>query len=459
MNKRHIIIFGLVLLCLTGCVGLSTLKFTPSPPSPSKYILPSVTLTVLPLPSVTGIPTRTQSPTAFPSTLTPTIINTPTVPPEARLKFNCLEVLPRMPEDERVEGILILSPQIIYPFTPTDPQDPVVFLNLEDGSKQFLYQNGYERVFHFLASPDRTHVAYRRWILNEENEVTENSLIIADNAGQIIASVPFQEDHWSVYRWIDNQTLAIRWREEDRSTSAGLDIIWLNPFTGNEEFITTPTKFPSDLYIDAGLLTWEFPLVYDAKLHLLAYPGYTESYEEAIILWDVNARQDIARYPAEVFESLQGPVWSPDEKIFAFAMAEYYDPSSPTIRKQELFSINQDGELSRLTHLTKYYRQVSIGHFSWSPDGRYIAFAYRNPLSDNEDSIAIFDMETQEVTDYCLPGVNSPALVWSPNGKQIVVDISSTDSESRGVILIDIIKGYAFQISEDMTVEDWIISP
>jgi hypothetical protein len=367
-----------------------------------------------------------------------------------------------MPENERVEGLLILSPADQLHGDQTAPKAPIVFLDLGKRNELLFSQEGHERFFRFRASPDRTQVAYIKWVLDAENSVIEEWLVIADAAGQIKATIPYQAEHWSYHSWADNQHLAIRWRAEDLSTSAGLDILWLDPLTGKEELITTPERFPGNLNFYAGLLLWEFPLVYDSSLQLLAYPGHTENGDDAIALWNVETRQDIANYPAEVMKSLQGPVWSPNESQFAFAMAETYNPTS-SLWKQELFSVSRDGQLLRLTNLTSYYKQVSIDNFSWDPHGNYIAFWFTDYSGKQlSQELAVLDMKTLQVTSYCIPGDElqfvAPAPVWSPNGQQIAVENRRADGESQRIIVVDFVNKYAVQIADDMSVESWMVS-
>ena len=67
-----------------------------------------------------------------------------------------------------------------------------------------------------------------------------------------------------------------------------------------------------------------------------------------------------------------------------------------------------------------------------------------------------------EVTDYCVQvrskGGEPPPPIWSEDGKQFLLE-SWTWDDRRRVILIDVEKGIAAQIAENMGALGWMVAP
>ena len=139
----------------------------------------------------------------------------------------------------------------------------------------------------------------------------------------------------------------------------------------------------------------------------------------------------------------------------------------------ELYSVDKDGKTTQLTHLTDYYPRVYIDDFSWSPDGRSIAFWFSSWQKTNlsydavgNRYLAILDTTTGLVTNTCINGENDasigvrryPAPLWSPDSKQIVVQ-SQISEVSFQTVLIDIRQGRAFKIGEDLAPVGWMTVP
>jgi Tol biopolymer transport system component len=112
---------------------------------------------------------------------------------------------------------------------------------------------------------------------------------------------------------------------------------------------------------------------------------------------------------------------------------------------------------------------VGFGDYAWSPDGRYVALAlklkpniYPNlyPMSKSKTSyrFAVLDTATQEVTDYCIPNTTLVDPVWSPDGRQVLIEDNRSISENN-VFMIDIFSNVAFHIAESVTPVGWLIEP
>jgi Tol biopolymer transport system component len=137
---------------------------------------------------------------------------------------------------------------------------------------------------------------------------------------------------------------------------------------------------------------------------------------------------------------------------------------------EEFYSIELEGEVTRLTYLTDTYSKVRIGKWNWSPDGRDIALWLEvEPVSyPNLDlelglepawRLAVFNTVTKVETNYCFPGGNAyVAPLWSPDGRQIVVQNVSQTTGKEQIFLVDIASGSAGKIAEDLVPVGWMVN-
>jgi Tol biopolymer transport system component/DNA-binding winged helix-turn-helix (wHTH) protein len=105
------------------------------------------------------------------------------------------------------------------------------------------------------------------------------------------------------------------------------------------------------------------------------------------------------------------PRWSPDGKLIAFTDLSNGDRSKWDSSLQRIYVINADGGAPVLLLAGPFNDQT------WSPDGRFIAYDYKNE-ADTIAEVRILDLQTQKSTT--VPGSTgfwSPR--WSPNGKYL----------------------------------------
>ena len=82
--------------------------------------------------------------------------------------------------------------------------------------------------------------------------------------------------------------------------------------------------------------------------------------------------------------------------------------------------INRDGNIKRLTYLTTN-RIAEEQSYTWSPDQKKIAFWLKTEYADPQWDLAVLNIETGEITDYCLGGGDgSFDIFWSPSGDQLI---------------------------------------
>jgi Tol biopolymer transport system component len=71
----------------------------------------------------------------------------------------------------------------------------------------------------------------------------------------------------------------------------------------------------------------------------------------------------------------------------------------------------------------------------------------------------VLDISTGVITNYCVQGRGAGgAPVWSPDSTQIVIDYSYANGSSDQVILVDIVQGYALQLTESRDALWWLRS-
>jgi Tol biopolymer transport system component len=132
--------------------------------------------------------------------------------------------------------------------------------------------------------------------------------------------------------------------------------------------------------------------------------------------------------------------------------------------RDEWFSIDRTGEINQLTHFEDYFTEADIEMASISPNGRYLAFWLSvNPSTYPGYNLAVLDLETRQVVNYCIPG--SPTKysvepVWSPDSRYIaLVDYYDKKTSDSHVILVDPAEEWAARVAENLAPLGWMIAP
>jgi hypothetical protein len=407
----------------------------------------------LPL-SPTGNATETQYPAATPagtSILTET--RTPDVPKEIVSPIDsCLTVESRPISNWNSEGILILKgtegignnlvKRMSYKINMATSE--IVGLSKPE-----------ERLSDLAVSPDGKWLAYRIYSTNNKNA----DLVISNAANEQHLIIPWENEWYWIASWLDENKLMI---------GVGADsYLVFNPFTNERLLLNSelPNIFNAQGF--SGLVGGGYNKNLNQVVYVQGDPLFLEPLH--YVLWDIDQRRSLASFEVAI-EVSTTPRWSPSSDEFAIALSLNVEKPHENWSAYELYSVSREGQVIQVTNLTDDYPWVYIEDYSWSPDGRYIAFWFSWWTEQLEGFglfddryLAVVDTEFSIVTNYCIKGnpENSgkvPPPVWSPNGEQLVIESPSSEDHSQ-VVLIDLKSQKAFQIGKDMKPVGWMVAP
>jgi hypothetical protein len=392
-----------------------------------------VLATETPVPTLSPVFQPTATATRIP---TPTILptDTATAQPESRHDFQCLEVKTGQLEPGVYTGTIVLrgyeeSPSYLFNLSTVDMK-PLV-----------AGKEGKSSIFEKV-SPDHIWLAYEKF--------QEHGLVVRTVDGKKAIDIPEEEDWYGLSGWLDNRRLLI--------TLEGGPSLVFNPFTGERRVLSNDFPYLAEP-IGIGADWWGIA-AYNPSLTRAVYPKVGRK----IVLWDMQAQREVTSLFSAMRPFGRRPVWSPDGDEFILALQIYNSDLEPL--PEELYRVSKYGQQTKITNLGSYYENVGIAGYSWSPDADQVAFWLTHPSGNNEDYVkrlAILNMETSQVTEYCINGdvygdIEPP--VWSPDGTTLVVESRDhIDINRRLVVLVDLNNGWAAQIAEDLTPVGWMVSP
>jgi hypothetical protein len=414
------------------------------------------------LPSMTP-PPPTSTQTRLPALLS-SETSTPTIDPTNLLpQYRCLDVVTEEPPANiTMNGVWVLNTQGNNGawLVSASNEFPPVSLPRQEG----------DRLSEFMVSPDRTRLLYRQFVATTR----ETSLIIVNADGESIWSQPLniEIDPWG---WFDNERLFTAVTQEDDVPY----LILFNYAIGERQEIRADYPgYDLSFLLAYTFLEWRAPMtIYDLNLTRFIYAGCTPDCSNGypVLLWDVVNNREITRLlTMDLFGSY--PIWLPDYN--QFLIAANLDTSNARAPTNDFYLVSRDGEINQLTHLWEYNRDVEIyPQMSLSPNGRYVAFWLRmTPSLFEDDRLAVLDIATRQVTNYCLPGETfrnnrgleirdyqmdgGDAPVWSPDSTQLI--IIQRDPENRSIrwnVVIDLSSEVAIKIGEELEPVGWMKSP
>lgn len=455
--------FFIIITCSLSCSIADSRTSTPKPEviadanPPTKDIIltstiPTATLTFTP--GNTPTTTRTVTPTFLPT-------KTPTSFPKAKVVTQCVDFVTEKPTDFKRTGILVLTSDKVT--------GPTIFLDLKDDTLNLLPQKENEWIRGLEVSPNRKFLAYHQTIVNlgaksGDQFYIDDQIIIIDTGLHPLGNIPYHrakthppelDGSWESWYWLDNEHLVID------TQSLPENMLIINPFTGEEK--TMIADYPViDLLFDVNQL-WDAPVIFNPSLSRAVYIGaHLEKPRTSLVLLDVLSMEILLDFPTNSYYALDRPRWSPDEKQFAYAISSETN-SNGDVTIDEIFIVDDEGNISQVTDFENAYGYSTIGKFSWSPTGEKIAFWWRNS-SESKSELAIVDVSTHQVTTFCLQEGYPMYLIppiWSPDGEQLLVAVKKPGSEGDNtyVVLVDPEKGIAIEIAQNMIPAGWMVSP
>ena len=429
--------------CIVGCY--TTQAF---PPYPLNGETPRDTDMHL---DTTVIPTNTNIPEYFEATKLPlnskTLVpnDVTTIPPKSIMEYEEFKINKNWPIDTKIMGGLILGGEHSY---------------IQYFDRQAYKEELSDRSC-LSTSPDGNWYSY---CTLSSDSPTGKWLIVqsADRYQKLKLPLDMYLLSLDPRSWLNNQQLIFSiFREHEV-----YPMVIINPFLGKTELQHLDSNYPGIKSSDvgpSGTLQFVYShLVYDPSLNLVVYPRKT--YDEKtktdrnlIILWDRKARKQLAEIE-DLLPFGHYPDWSPNAQQFAIAVAtwtgdkhrEYID---------DWFEVDKVGRVNRLTHFVGSFEHVWIGHQSWSPDGKKLAFwldVGSGPCSG--DRLAILEISTGRITNTCIPGAylgGTAPPVWSLDGRYIAIE-NTYDIDSSNVILIDMEERWAAKIGENAVPIGWV---
>jgi WD40 repeat protein len=270
--------------------------------------------------------------------------------------------------------------------------------------------------------------------------------MIVDAEGQQQKVIPGENRWYSISRWLDNQRIVIRETGKITKESIVIDV-----FSGVRQKLP---PLPSDINNmfpppDGSMIS------YDPSTTYVVYPDNNFQ----TILENLNTHYILARVET-VWESV--PRWSPDGQHFIIA-SQVFSGTVPI--DYDLYSIDLQGEIQRLTYLSQDQNYIERTSYYWSPNGQYIAmWVITDSKQKNISTLVVLDTHTKNLMNYCITNRRMskfpPPLIWSPDSQQLLMGISdNVDDNINYTIVVDIHQNLAVKIVENLTPVGWLVSP
>jgi hypothetical protein len=417
--------------------------------------------------SGTTVPTTTSSPTistaqtpsptvSSKSSITPVEISkTPTYLAGVSMKSQCLQMQSPTTGIRSLNGLVLVDKK---------SRNAYYWNRLVD-TKIYLPYSQQSSLRDIKVSPDHKHI-----LLYDVQKGSDRNLMIVDNSAIIIWTKAFDPDH-EYYGWFDDHRL---WQYKYGGGKVSDQFNLIDPFNGVVQELKV--DFP---FADSTLYShWNLPVtIYDPSLTRVIYFGCDKRCTEnsarggmgwPVFLYNIETNKIIASFLTQDNFGYP-PLWRPNGSAFIMAA----DLVSEFSTNEEFFSVSRDGDIRQLTHLHDDFPQVEISdNYGLSPDGNSLAFWLRVPPDLSVDpTLIVLDTQSGNLLDYCIHGFpyntnptisNYPAPIWSPDGKQLVVQTRDPQtSENSLITLIDLTQITAVQVKNTDNIDPvgWLSLP
>jgi hypothetical protein len=359
------------------------------------------------------------------------------------LQYQPLTVAPSLPVNAMPPGALALSGS--HP----------LLLGIADRSRQDLPDPG----FCLSTSPNGRLLSYCE---SSDNWQKAIQLVIAGVDGIPIRRIPVEPRWmWSyAVSWLGHDQVVLNLLATNLQIDPVYSVVIVNAQSGaTQELASDYPGLQPSIEGPAGTFQLEHSsVVYDPSLNLVVYPE-TAADGEYIVLWERRSTTALARL-RDFGGFHHAPLWTVDGETFAIAV-EPERSDQPGQLVEEWFSVSRIGQVAQLTRFGDYFQRAQIGEGSLSPDGNHIAFWLNaSPSECPAESLAILEIDSHRVIDYCLRGSDSEAApagqpVWSPDSRYIAVD--SYYNASSHAIVVDTEQNWAADLHENAIPKGWLV--
>jgi hypothetical protein len=452
MKKKIVLI--LLMIFLDGCYNVY--QNSTSSPETNK------TLTHINInPYQTTTPVYTELPTILsitPNIITPTSSSVPaqdTLNGQYSIINRCLKFQDTFPKNWNVSGIIPMNSNVGNGGTSKD-----YLLNLKDLSKNYDSGEKQNQYGYFSSvSLDNKWVSYKYLQYDEKKNLIDSTIVVSSPDKRKVIRIPTDSAWIGTPSWIDAHHLILLGEDLSANEANATSLISIDPFTLAHK--TLPTNFP-DIYQLTPLPNWNNLgiIAYDPTLSRVVYLADNSDDGVHLVLWNTVKNRIIKVIQIYTTGDVaQGPLWTSEGLKYVLTLERtpldqsYYD----------IFSMDKDGVITKLTQLSNMYEYTQINHYSWSKDGRYLAFWFVNENSNKySEELAFVDTTTLVTTRLCLNGMyeisgeKEIAPVWSPDGNLFIINRRISNEESN-VILINPHEGIGVQIDQNVDPGGWLI--
>jgi hypothetical protein len=326
-----------------------------------------------------------------------------------------------------------------------------MLLNLETLEKESFIKED-EQMSSYALSPNGKFFSYEA--INPKSNQNELVILNMQNTYETEVRIKW-EDNWDrVAYWLNNHSLFIKlFPDENYKT------LLLNPFSGEQQILIA--DFFNIYSLDSWPPDWNGlgQFVYNNNMNRVIYADNNQKF----ILWDTETNKELTHLQFMTFRQFptKSPQWNQNGNEAIIAAPK----SSLEFMNDELFLINQNGEIKQLTNFTDSFSNVSINRYGWSYDSQNIAMFVSVKPGDYIEQLAIFNIGSNNQTIYCIEGdasitnsanyrrspngfFDSPiyqGVIWSQDSTKIIFENRVSETSSK-IFLVDIITQNVYEI-------------
>lgn len=380
-----------------------------------------------------AIPTNTFLPEPFITTVYPQHNLTPTLPPTGfRVQTHCPQITLASNELPSLTGTLVFSGDNVLIrdniLSPESGNNSAISFWNPHLDVIWSYKLPKGHIYYYYAeSPDKEKMAFTE---GKTLDISSDVIILNSQGGEY-KRIAFPDD-WTFFDWLDNEKFLFRqFRNQFRTARQNIDLVAINLHDGEQQLLSSnlPNIFSRD-----ELVLWGAITIFNPTTSLVLYPEKENNDGRIVsVLWNLKKNEELAR-----IDGGSWPRWSPNgNQLLLISDIERVLHES----HDEIFIINSQGDITRVTYFTEYYNNARIDLPVWSPNSRYIAFWLSTSLPSESAMLAVLDIETLNVDvfcneinpfpsrfgDYQLLGyannqINSVRPVWSPDSNYLLIE-------------------------------------